>query len=646
MARRADLPAVLCLAGALLAAAPATGADEPSASVVLRWESVEGAVAYELEVARDRDFADRVVTERTQVPGYRWRAIPAQRHYWRVRSLDASGRAGPWSEIKVIEAALAAPAPRQPPDGARLAWDRDDRLVDFAGERSELLREYRLEVSASPDFASPVVSRRGASPAFRIGLPGLGTFHWRLGGVGLDGRDTPWSRPRSFTVALGAPRLTAPEPGASVPFGPMTIAWEPLRPAARYRVAVEGEDRQARQLEVAAPPLAFTPDRPGRYRIRIAALLPDGRAGPAGEAREFQVEGPVPLPAPRLAEPAAGATLDEARPPAFAWEAVPGAAGYEIQVSPPEGLDQASPRPASAARIEVAGLPRGPLAWRVRARDAFGGPGAWSETRGLHLGPRPAARIEIRLAEAALVADGSSSTQVTVRLLDDQGRAVPGSPSIDATAGRVEGLSRAGDGWVARYVAPPRPPPGGAAEIDVRERDLSARTRIDLARSVDRLGLGVLAGWRTNLAAVSAPTVGLELRWRTPLLDDRLILSARASWYQESATIPPSPGLAAPVTSTARVFPLTALAVYEWPLGWTTLHLGAGLGADVTSVEVGPASEVAASPAGAAILGASWTLGPGETLLELAGSIGSLDTPLASLRTGGLTLSLGYRLWP
>jgi hypothetical protein len=252
-------------------------------------------------------------------------------------------------------------------------------------------------------------------------------------------------------------------------------------------------------------------------------------------------------------------------------------------------------------------------------------------------------RIEILVARAALVADGSDSTLVTIRLLDGEGRAVGGSPSIEVSAGRVEGLSPAGDGFQARYVAPPSPPLGGAAEIGVRERDLTARARIELSTPVKRLALGVLAGWRANLAAVSSPSLGVEAAWRTPLLGDRLILSARVSWYAESATVP-SAGLSAPAT--ARVFPVALLALYEWPLGWATVHAGAGLGVDLTWITVGPASQLVASPAAAAALGASRGLGPGEALVELAASTGSVDTSLATLRTGGLSLSLGYRLRP
>lgn len=630
-----------------LAAPAAPGADEGIATVVLRWQPVADATSYEVEVARDRDFRERVVVARTEVAGYRWRAIPDVPHYWRVRSVDAFGRTGPWSGTKVIESALAAPAPLEPAQGARFTWDRDGRAVTFSGSASAVLREYRLEVAADPSFSKPLLVRRGPSPSFRVELPGLGAFHWHLGGVALDGRRTPWSGPRTFRVELGAPRLVAPEPGAALPFGAIAIAWEALKPAARWLVTVECEGEKPRQLWAAAPPLQLAPERPGWHRVRVAAVLPDGRAGPPSQAREFRIEAPPPLPAPRLSEPAAAAFHGEpARPVAFEWESVPGAAAYELQVGPLEALGRAPARPAAEARLALADLPAGSLGWRARALDAFGGRGIWSETRSLHLGPRPAAQVEIRLQQAALVADGTASTRVSIRILDGEGRAVEGSPSARASAGRVEGLSPAGDGWVARYVAPPVPPPGGAAEIEVRERDLTGRTRIALSTKEERLALGVLAGWRTNLKQLSAPTLGLEALWRTPLLGDRLLLSARASWYQESATLPPAPGLAAPASSTARIFPLSLLAIYEWPFAWGGLHAGAGLGADLAWFTVGPVSEMAASPAAALLLGVSRSLGPGEALLEVAASAGSMETSLASLRTGGLSLSAGYRLRP
>ncbi len=648
MARRADpVRTGWWLALWALAGPAAPAAEEPSAAVVLRWQPVAGAVAYEVEVARDRNFAERVVAERVEVAGYRWRTIPEVRHYWRVRSVDALGRVGPWSEVKVIEAALAAPELVEPTDGARLTWDRDGSVVAFAARASELLREYHLELAADPGFSRPLLSRRSPSPSFRVEPPGLGLFYWRLGGVALDGREAPWSAPRKLWVDLGAPRLLAPRPGSALPLGAVTLAWETLKPAARWRVTVEVEGEAPRQIETPAPPLQLAPEHPGRYRFQVAAILPDGRAGPPSEPWEFRVKAAAPLEAPRLAAPADGASLaDPAQPVAFAWEPVPGASGHELQVGPPGALERTDPRAAGPAGIEVAALPPGPLAWRARARDPFGDPGAWSETRTLWLGPRPASRIEIRLENAALVADGEASTLVFIRILDDAGRAVPGEPSVEVSAGRLEALAPAGDGWQARYVAPPKPPPGGAAEIGVRQRDLAARAQVELAAKPSPLLLGFIAGWRTNLAKVSAPALGVEVLWRTPFLGHRLLAGARLSWYGSSVTVPAGPTLATPVGSSAQIFPLAAVAIYQWPLGRATLQAGAGLRADLARLGVGQEAALAVGPGVEAMVGATWPVGAGEMVAEIGGSIGSIDSSLATVTTGGLSLSTGYRFRP
>ncbi len=201
-------------AAALLAllAAGRSAAEGPTASVVLRWQPVPGGASYDLQVARDPRFANVVASARVAVPGYRWQRIPAERHYWRVRSLDDQGRAGPWSEVRVIDAALVAPEPLSPPDGARFVLGEGPREVAFEARPSELLREYAVEISTAPEFASVVASHRGAASSARVRLPGPGAFYWRLTGTSLTGEATPPSDPRSFTVALAPPSPVGPAP--------------------------------------------------------------------------------------------------------------------------------------------------------------------------------------------------------------------------------------------------------------------------------------------------------------------------------------------------------------------------------------------------------------------------------------------------
>lgn len=114
---------------ALLAAALCAGAahaargEEAAERVVLRWQSVPGAAGYDLQVALDAGFGSRELDLRVELAGYRM-AASGVRRYWRVRAVDADGRAGPWSASKTIEPLQRAPAradgPRTAPEPALL----------------------------------------------------------------------------------------------------------------------------------------------------------------------------------------------------------------------------------------------------------------------------------------------------------------------------------------------------------------------------------------------------------------------------------------------------------------------------------------------------------------------------------------------
>ncbi len=642
MATLASVAAALALL-----AAPAPG--EPGAWVVLRWQAVVGAVVYEIQIAPEPSFAAPVVAERVEVPGYRWAEIPAARHYWRVRSVDGDGRTGPWSDVKPIEAALTAPDPVSPADGARFTWDDEPVTATFACARSEVLRSYTVELARDPAFGVVDASRTAASPTLRVPLPGLGVFWWRARGTALSGRETAPSRARRLEVLVGPPRPLAPEPSEAVPFGPVVLRWQAWTPVTRWRVSVEREGEPAWQGEVTAAEAQFVPRRPGPYRWTVAAVGPEGVAGPPSAPRDLDVMAPPPIPAPRPLAPVAGEVVgagDPATPVALSWEAAPGAEGYEIQISAPGDLAAAPSRAASEPRLSLS-LPAGPYAWRARAIDALGGAGIWSQPERFFHGLPPSARAEIATGAAELVADGNESTSVTIHLFDAEGRGVRGAPvTVTATAGRVEGLEESGDGWTARYVAPAGVPPAGRSEIVVEDRDFTARAPVDLRAPVSRWRIGMLAGWQTNAESVSAPSLSLEVLWRTPWLSERLLLAARAGTWATSSTVPAQLGLPTSIDASARVIPLSLLALHEWPLGWAAVYGGAGVMVQLVNVSVGPDSSLEASPGASLVAGGARAFGPGEVFVEADLSFGRMNTDLGQLRTGGLLLAAGYRFRP
>jgi len=392
-------------------------AQEPAASVVLRWQAVAAAAAYDVQIARDPSFAATVVSERVPTPGFRWRSIPAERHFWRVRSVDAEGRLGSWSAVKTIEAALRPPEPIEPGDGTAITLARAGQTVTLSWKGSEVVREYALEVARDPSFTEVVSAPRTSSSRIDLELPGTGQFHWRVRAIDLAGGESAPSAPRSFSV------LAPPEPKPP----PSSVA-------------------------VLAP-------------VPAAPLAPE-------------------------AEPAA------------------------IPPAPSEPVG------------------RGP--------------------------------------------DGQSAAPPAAR-----------------------------EGWDGRFAA------------------------------------GILAGWTTNLQALSAPTLGAEALWRTGLRG--LTLCLRASWSGDTATVPAGPGLPAPLEARAQLYPISLLALYEWPLPWAVLHAGAGLSAQLAYMSVGGDSVLEATMGVTAATGASRRVGAGEVVAEVSFSTGSVEGSLGSLHTGGLQILGGYR---
>src|SRR5437867_602683 len=184
--------AVLCL----LSVSSAMATDF-SATIVLRWTAVESAVAYELQIASDEDFKQIVVQERVQTNGFRWQALPDMAHHWRVRSVDAEGRLGPWSPDKRIEPVFVPPEPVTPATGARVALSGPVTL-SFAPRPP--IKIYRIEVASDRDFATSVLDRRIDSNEVAFQPTELGSYYWRVRSVDASGRESGPSAVRNFDV--------------------------------------------------------------------------------------------------------------------------------------------------------------------------------------------------------------------------------------------------------------------------------------------------------------------------------------------------------------------------------------------------------------------------------------------------------------
>jgi hypothetical protein len=264
--------------------------------------------------------------------------------------------------------------------------------------------EYEWQVSAESSFRSQIVQRSGGqgTPRTRNLAAALsesvtdGTYYWRVRGVTAGGRAGSWSSPRTFvkhwtqTASLLEPADTA---SIQWPSKPLVLRWSVVPHAYEYLVQV-ATDREfanvvygsTRSLvKTTGTALALPVTLPaGRYYWRVTPVDDEAHRGVPSESRSFVWSWPTRMSSKYVTNVNPNFGTYE---PQFNWEAVPGAARYEVQVSSAEGFPTGSMW-CCEKEAETAGTALSPTAelnnnneyyWRVRALDPAGNAGEWNE---------------------------------------------------------------------------------------------------------------------------------------------------------------------------------------------------------------------------------------------------------------------------
>ena len=154
----------------------------------------------DFEVAFDKD------RERTQVEVHTGRAtlsagtrpavtVGAQQRV----NVDAS------ANLSKIEPVPMPPVMTEPVDQKIfLLRDGQAPTVELAWEAVEKAGAYRLQISAQPLFAEPIVDLKDLKTTGAT-LPNVreGGYYWRVAAVFTDSAESPWSNPRKFKVVSG-----------------------------------------------------------------------------------------------------------------------------------------------------------------------------------------------------------------------------------------------------------------------------------------------------------------------------------------------------------------------------------------------------------------------------------------------------------
>ena len=296
---------------------PLDSATTSVVDVVLDWEPVMGARAYNLQISTDRNFntvdhtANGVIASRYSPPV----TLNNDQYYWRVAPVDVEGNTLDWADVDVWEFR------RHWPDQPSLQYPADNATVGnpffFQWTPVRNASHYRLEISTSREFTDA-----GALRHLRHGQ-----HHLRAQG----GRRLPSRHPRHL--------LLAGRGAGPAPWGRRRRhqrAGPPVHLQPGHRRADRADAR-----EHGHPPDAAVGPGPRRHVVRRRADPGQQRAGPRRPDDRDVVD------TARAARPGRGLPLAGAERHLLRPGSVPGCCRSRSRGSPPPHRRRPPPAPRS-----------------------------------------------------------------------------------------------------------------------------------------------------------------------------------------------------------------------------------------------------------------------------------------------------------
>ena len=244
-------------------------------------------------------------------------------------------------------AAMKAPALQSPAVDASV-----QAVPSFTWKPVKGAASYDFQLAGDRRFGSIVLGTGRGRGSFRTKNTAAtidetlsdGTYYWRVRAVSAKDKAGRWSTPRELTKAwTEAPRVIGPTDDLTVswPLAPLVLQWSPVAHATGYLVAIATDPGlsnvvfgdAAKPVETQGTVLAFpTTLAPGTYYWAVTPVNAQGHKGTRSRTARFGWTWPTRLAAPQMRvtdmDPAP-AVFD----PQLAWDPIPGAASYDVEVS-------------------------------------------------------------------------------------------------------------------------------------------------------------------------------------------------------------------------------------------------------------------------------------------------------------------------
>ena len=359
----------------ILPAPTVTGGNDSQGRPTLKWNAVSGAAKYEVYRARSKD-GDYIKYSTVTGTSYTNTSYieNGNTYYYKVRALNANGTAGAWSSVVSVtyKQTLSAPTVTGGNDAQgrpTLKWNAVTGAAKY--------EVYRARSRSGEYIKYSTVT--GTSYTNTSYIENGNTYYYKVRALKSDGTAGAWSSIVSVTYraastgTLSAPTVT----GGNDAQGRPTLKWNAVAGAAKYEVyrARSKDGDYIKYSTVTGTSYTNTSyiESGNAYYYKVRALKSDGTAGAWSSVVSVTYK-------QTLSAPAVTGGNDAQGRPTLTWNAVTGAAKYEVyRARSKDGTYSKYSTTTGTAYTNSSYLTSGATYYyKVRALDANGNAGPYS----------------------------------------------------------------------------------------------------------------------------------------------------------------------------------------------------------------------------------------------------------------------------
>ena len=358
-----------------LTAPTVTGSTDSQGRPTLKWNAVTGAAKYEVYRARSKD-GDYIKYSTVTGTSYTNTSYieSGNTYYYKVRALDASGTAGAWSSIVSVTYKQTLPAPtvtggNDAQGRPTLKWNAVSGAAKYEVYRAHSKDGDYIKYSTTTGTAYTNTSY----------IENGNTYYYKVRALKSDGTAGAWSSVVSVTYkqTLPAPTVT----GGNDAQGRPTLTWKAVSGAAKYEVyrARSKDGDYIKYSTVTGTSYTNTSyiEDGNTYYYKVRALDANGTAGAWSSIVSVTYRAAS---TGTLSAPTVTGGKDSQGRPTLTWNAVSGAAKYEVyRARSKDGTYTKYSTTTGTAYTNSSYLTSGATYYyKVRALDANGNDGPYS----------------------------------------------------------------------------------------------------------------------------------------------------------------------------------------------------------------------------------------------------------------------------